>query len=146
SPEEATRRTEEERDVREEVERDAATEPHCGHRVELVADVAKSRLEAESEEDDAGDHREVEIAVRVAREPCLLDTGRLPEPRPREDRGHVEVEPPERRDDDDREPRGDDDSRRQLEAGTDAARNDRLAQGDEEDKTGRLPARPGRTP
>jgi hypothetical protein len=31
----------------------------------------------------------------------VLDTGRLPEPRPREDRGHVEVEPPERRDDDD---------------------------------------------
>src|SRR6266545_6410432 len=56
-PEDATRRSEEERDVPEQVERGAATEPHRGHRVELVADVAKGRLEAESEEHDAGDHR-----------------------------------------------------------------------------------------
>src|SRR6266511_3518619 len=88
----------------------------------------------------------MEIAVRVPREPRLLDTGRLPEPRPREDRGHVEVEPPEGRDDDDRECRGDDDARRQLEAGTDADRNDRLAERDQDDKTVPLREVLGRNP
>jgi hypothetical protein len=45
--------------------------------VERLVDVVKRRLEAKREEDDAGDHRQVEVAEGVEREPCLLDAARL---------------------------------------------------------------------
>ena len=54
----------------EEVQRSPAAERHPGHGVERVADVMERRLEAEREQDDAGDHRQVEVAVRVSREPA----------------------------------------------------------------------------
>ena len=44
-----------------------------GHGVERLAEVVERRLEAEGEEDDAGDHRQVEIAVGVQREPVQLE-------------------------------------------------------------------------
>jgi len=53
--------------VREQVERGAGAESDGGKGVELGADVMECRLEAEGEEDDAGDHRQVEVAGR--REP-----------------------------------------------------------------------------
>jgi hypothetical protein len=96
--------------------------------------VAERRLEAEGEEHDAGDHRQVEVAVRVQREPVQLEAARLHEPRAREDRGHVEVEPPERGDDDDAERSRHDHSRCELEPGSDADRNDRLAERDQDDQ------------
>jgi hypothetical protein len=56
--------------VREEVEGGAAGEPDCGHRVERLAAIAERRPEAEGEEDDAGDHRQVEVAVGVSASRC----------------------------------------------------------------------------
>jgi hypothetical protein len=84
--------------VREQVQRCPAAEPYCGHRVQLLTNVAERRLEAEGKEHDAGNHRQVEVGVGVAREPRPLEAARLREPSAREDRGHVEVEPPEHRD------------------------------------------------
>jgi len=57
SPEDSACRSQEECDVSEQVECGASAEADCGHRAELVAQVAHGGLEAEGEEDDAGDHR-----------------------------------------------------------------------------------------
>ena len=118
----------------EQKQRGTAAEGDCGHRVERLTDVADRRLEAEGEEDDAGDHQQVEVAVGVQGEPVQLDALRLHEPPPREDRGYVEVEPPERRDDDDCERGGQQHSRIQLEAGAEADGDNRLAEGDQDDE------------
>ena len=48
------------------VERDAAAERDRRHELERLADVAERLLDADREEDDPGDHRQVEVAVRVA--------------------------------------------------------------------------------
>ena len=98
------------------------------------ADVAERGLEPEGEEHHAGDHRQMEVAVGVQREPVQLQACRLHEPSPRDDRSHVEVEPPERGDDDDPEGRRHDYSRIQLEAGPDADGDDRLAERDQDDQ------------
>ena len=116
------------------VEGGAAAERHRGHRVERLTDVAERRLEAEGEEDDAGNHRQVEVAVGVQREPVQLQALRLHQPPPCEDRGHVEVEPPERRDHNDSERRRHDHSRIQLEAGAEADGDYRLAERDQNDQ------------
>ena len=118
----------------DEIQRSAAAERDCGHRVERLADVADRRLEAECEEHDAGRHRQVEIAVGVQREPVALESPRLHEPALGEDRGHVEVEPPQRRDDGYSENRGHEDAGIQVEAGAEADGDDRLAEGDENDQ------------
>ena len=76
----------------------------------------------------------MEVAVGVQREPVQLQACRLHEPSPRDDRSHVEVEPPERGDDDDPEGRRHDYSRIQLEAGPDADGDDRLAERDQDDQ------------
>jgi hypothetical protein len=49
--------SEEERDMRKQVQRGAAAECHRGHGGEGITDVAERRLEAEGKEHDAGDHR-----------------------------------------------------------------------------------------
>ena len=118
----------------DQVERGTDTERDRGDGLELLPDVRNGLLEPECEEHDASDHREVEIAVRVQGEPVQLNAARLPEPRPREDRGDIEVEPPERRHDDDSEHRRGDYPRVQLEAGADADRDDRLAERDQDDQ------------
>jgi hypothetical protein len=92
-------------------------------------------LQSEGEENDAGHHRQVEVAVGVQCETMELEPPRLHETPPREDRGHVEVEPPEGRDNDDSEGSGHHHSRIQLEAGADADRDDRLAERDQDDQT-----------
>jgi hypothetical protein len=120
--------------VREEIQRGTAAERDGGHRVEPLTDVVDRRLEAEGEEHDAGNHRQVEVAVGVQREPVQLEARRLHEPPPREDRSHVEVEPPERRHNNDSERRRHDDSRIQLEAGAEADGDDRLAKRDQNDQ------------
>ena len=65
----------------------------------------------------------------MQREPVQLH-----EPPPREDRGHVEVEPPQRRDDDEPERGRHELSGAQLEAGADADCDDRLAERDQDDQ------------
>jgi len=82
----------------------------------------------------------------VQRKPVQLEALRLHEPRPREDRGHVEVEPPERRDDHDSERRRHDHSRIQLEAGADTDGDDRLAERDQNDQPVSLREVLGRDP
>ena len=96
--------------------------------------MVERRLEAEGKQHDPGDEDQVEVAVGVQREPVQLEAPRLDEPSPREDRGHVEVEPPERRDDHDPERRPDDDPGLEDEPRTDADRDDRLAERDQDDQ------------
>ena len=97
--------------------------------------MVERRLEAEGEQHDPGDEGQVEVAVGVQREPMQLEAPRLDEPSPREDRCHIEVEPPERRDDHDPERCPDDDSRLENEPRPDAYGDDRLAERDEDDQT-----------
>src|SRR3954452_25220698 len=114
-PEDTADRSLQEADVREQVERRAPAERHGRHGVKLRADVVNRGLEAEREEHDARDHWQVEVVVRVAREPRPLDAARLHQPPTREYRSDVEVEPPQRRNDDDPECCGNDHARAQLE-------------------------------
>jgi hypothetical protein len=68
-PEEPTGRPIEERNVPEQVKGRAAAESDSRHGVERLANVVERRLQAESKEDDARDHRQVEVAVGVQRKP-----------------------------------------------------------------------------
>jgi hypothetical protein len=77
----------------------------------------------------------MEVAVGVACEARPLEAACLREPCAREDGGHVEVQPPERRDDDDSECRRDELSRSQREAGADADGDDRLSECDQDDQS-----------
>jgi hypothetical protein len=70
----------EERDVREQEEGDACAESDGGNGTERSADVMECRLEAEGEEDDARDHRQVEVAVSVARDSRPLEATGLSQP------------------------------------------------------------------
>ena len=63
-----------------------------------------------------------------------LDAPRLHEPPPRDDGSHVEVEPPERRNDDDSEGGRHEHTRIELEAGAEADGDDRLAERDQDDQ------------
>ena len=61
----------------EQVQGRPTAQRHSRNGVERVTRVAESRLEPQREQDDAGDDRQVEVAVRIAREPRLLDTAGL---------------------------------------------------------------------
>src|SRR5207244_5197827 len=88
--------TQAERDVREQVERRAAAEAERRNRVELVADMRERRLHGESEEDDAGHHRQVQVGVDVTREGGALCAASVGEQLLPADREEVEVRQPER--------------------------------------------------
>ena len=124
-----------ERDVREQVERDAAEQR--GRRLELqrLVDVAHHLLDAEREQLDAGDHRQVQVGERVARQRVARDAVQLPQA-PLRDRGDdVEVRPPQARGGDQREHGGDRDRGvERLVAGADPDRDDRLAERDDHDQ------------
>ena len=92
-------------------------------------------LQAECEQHDARDHRQVEIAVVVACESRTRRAARLRKLTLRADGVDVEVRPPERGDYDDAEDGGRDDAGRERNArGADADRDDRLAEGDDDDE------------
>ena len=55
-------------DQPQEVEGDAGEQREGRHQLERVIDVAECLLQAEGEEDDPGDHREVQVRVGVSRE------------------------------------------------------------------------------
>lgn len=93
-------RSPEKRDLRGQVEGGSGAESDGGDGVERGAEMVERRFEAEGEEDDAGDHRRVEVAVSVACDSRRLEAVGPGEPCSREDRGDVEVEPPERGDED----------------------------------------------
>ena len=86
-----------ERHVREQVEGGAAAEAERRNRVELVADVCERRLHREGEEDDAGDHRQMQVRVDVARKGDALCAASVGEQLLGADREEVEVRQPERR-------------------------------------------------
>ena len=137
--------SEPEEDVRDEVERDAAAERDRRDRLERVADVRHRLLDADREEDDAGDHRQVEVAVRVAGHPELCAARRLAEPPLRNQRDHVEVRPPERGGDGEAKQGSGDDAG--IERGcTDPDRHDRLAERDDHDQAVPLGEVAGREP
>src|SRR5215204_5118518 len=118
-----------------EIEREPTAERHGGHRGQRLVDVLDRRLEPESEQDDPGDHRLVQVAVVVAGEPRSRGPGRLRELPFRHDGDDVEIGPPERGDDDDTEDGGGDDARGEREAGgSDAERDDRLSESDDDDE------------
>ena len=48
---------------------------NAGTTSQVVVDVGERRLQPERDEDDAGDHREVEVRVGVARQLVLLPAG-----------------------------------------------------------------------
>src|SRR4051794_10020149 len=62
-------------DVREQVDRRAAEQRGGGHDLQRVLDVAERLLQAEGPEHDAGDHREVQVGERVARDLVALRPG-----------------------------------------------------------------------
>ena len=132
--EDAAGHAEEGCDMPDQVQGRPAAERNCGHRVQMLPGVADSRLEPESEEHDAGDHRQVEVAVGIQREPVQLEARCPHEPRPLQDRGHVEVEPPERRDDDDPERRRHDHSGVELEPRAEADGDEGLPERDQDDQ------------
>ena len=72
-PEDPARRADEERDVREQVQRGAAAERDRGTVSSSSSTWCSVVFETEGEEHDAGDHRQMEVAVRVAREPRAFD-------------------------------------------------------------------------
>src|SRR6266496_1705315 len=76
----------------------------------------------------------MEVAVGVAGESRALHTACLSKPRSGKDRGHIEVEPPQRRDDDDPKRGSNDHTSHELQAGTDADSNDRLAERDQDNQ------------
>ena len=124
-----------ERDVGEEVERQSTAERRRRDCRERVVDVLDRLLQAECEEDDARDHRQMEVAVVVACELGALHALRCRESTVRADGVDVEVRPPERGDDDDAEDGGRDDAGRERHSRrADADRNDRLAEGDDHDQ------------
>src|SRR6266545_8179905 len=63
-------------DVRQEIEGEAAAERGCRDHTQRLIDVLDGFLQAECEQDDPGDHRQVQVAVEVARELGLRRTTR----------------------------------------------------------------------
>ena len=99
-----------EADKREQVDGGADAEREGRDRVELGVDVGERDLEGEREEDDRGDHRQVQVGVDVAgeRDACLAL--RSVEELLSADREEVEVREPERRRDEEAEERCNDDT------------------------------------
>ena len=62
-------------DVREQVDGDPAKQREGRHDLQRVADVAERLLQPERDEDDPGDHRQVEVGVGVAGQLVLLLAG-----------------------------------------------------------------------
>jgi hypothetical protein len=69
--EDSTCRSEEDRNETEQVTGRTTAKRHSRHGVELIAGVTESGLQPEREHDDACDYRQMEVAVRIAREPRL---------------------------------------------------------------------------
>ena len=87
-----------ERDVREEVEDEPPEHRDGDLDLQRVVDVLERLLEAERQQHDAGDHRQVQEGEGVPRDLVALAAGRGVLQPPRSDeRDDVEVQPPQRR-------------------------------------------------
>ena len=101
-------------------------------------------LHPDRDQRDAGDHREVQVGVGVAGDlVALAPSARFRQAPRRDDRGDVEVDPPQRRRDHDPEQRRDDDAGVDRRLRADADRDDRLAQRDDHDRAVALGEVPG---
>jgi hypothetical protein len=67
SPSEASADPQTQRDVREHVQRDPAAKTERWDDQERIVDVVEGGLQSEREQDDARDHRQVQVRVRVSR-------------------------------------------------------------------------------
>ena len=103
--------------------------------LQRLVDVADDLLDAEREQLDARDHRQVQVRERVARERVADGAAQLSQPPAGERRHDVEVRPPEPGGRDHREHGGRPDRRvERMVAGADADRDDRLAERDDHDQ------------
>ena len=122
-------------DVGGKVEREAAGQANCRNDLERLVDVGERRLHAEREQDDPGDHRQVEVRVQVARQHRSLFARRVGQPGLVDVDGPVEVRPPEGGGDDDSEDRGRDPGGVEWQAfRADPDGDDRLSDGDDHDQ------------
>ena len=93
-------------------------------------------LHAEGEQDDAGHHREVQVAVGVPRDARAGHSFRLGHLSLRHDRNDVEVGPPECCRDHHAQDCGQDDPATEVDpGGPDPDRDDRLSEGDDHDQS-----------
>ena len=122
-------------DQAEQVDGEAAEQGEGGDVVEVLVVVGDRRLQAEGDEDDPGDHQQVDVGVGVAGELVLRppDLG-FAEPPGRDQGDDVEVGPPERRGEEDAEHGGGADPEVEGAGGADPDRDDRLAEGDDDDQ------------
>ena len=124
-----------ERDVRQQVEGGAAQHRDRRHQLQGLLHVSQGLLQAERQQHDAGDHREVEIRIGVARDLVSLPAlGGARQPPRRHQRHHVEVQPPHGGRDDDAEHGRGDDTGVHAGLGTDADGHDGLAERDDHDQ------------
>jgi hypothetical protein len=65
-PENVANRSEEKRHVAEQVQRRAAAQRDRGYSTERLTKVVEGRLDAESEQNDAGNHGQVQVAEGVS--------------------------------------------------------------------------------
>ena len=122
-------------DVGGHVQRQTSAEADRRDDPQRLVDMAEGLLHAEREEDDAEDHRHVEVRVQVEREPRAIGTVRVGDPGLRHVDDPVEVRPPQGRSDDHPEHGGRDPGRIQRQPGrADADRDDRLSEGDDDDQ------------
>ena len=123
------------RDVSEQVEGNPAKKREGGQRVERVVHLAQRLLQAERDEHDAGDHREVQVGVGIAGQfVSLAPLGRAGQASRRDQRYDVEVDPPQGGRQGDSQHRGRNDARGQVRRGASSDGDDRLAQGDDDDQ------------
>jgi hypothetical protein len=116
--------------VPNEVERDAPTQRNRRDRPERIPDVSQGLLDAEGGKDYPCNHRQVQQAVGVSRQPCPLLSLRRREPPLGIQRDEVEVRSPQGCGERDPENDGDEYSYPERQPrGPDAGRHDRLAQG-----------------
>jgi len=121
------------RHVAQQVDRGPAQEGEPGDVVEGLVEVGQGPLQPEGDEDDPGDHREVQIRVGVPGQRVALPAfGRLGQPTLGHQRDDVEVGPPEGGGQPDPEHRGDDDAGGEVGLRGDAERDDGLAEGEDD--------------
>src|SRR5215210_5810869 len=114
----------------EKIKGDAAAQRYSRDSLQGIPDVGQGLLDAQSNQDDAGYHRQVQVAVGVSRKPRPLLPLRCGEPTPGDQHNEVEVGPPEGGGERDPEHAGDHDPYPDRQPrGPDTERHDRLAEG-----------------
>src|SRR5215210_2015571 len=116
------------------VEGYSAEECHRGNRLERLVDVEEGLLHAECQQHYPRDHREVQVAVGVARDPEPALAFRLSEVALGDKRDNIEVRPPEREGDDQAQEGRGHGPGVELAVQPGADRDDRLPEGDDQDQ------------